>query len=213
LTLRGGAAKVIAMPRFADQSVAQLLEALAAPTPTPGGGTASAIASAIGTALLMMVAGLARSRTNTDQEKAALAGAASSLVPVRERLTRLADTDAEAFDQVMSAYRLPKATDQDKAQRKAAVQEALRVASTAPLEVVRATREAIALARPIAANGNRSAASDVRVALELLEAAAAEINIVSIDDAAFREAAAAEIVELTNAITEDAAAARASLAP
>jgi formiminotetrahydrofolate cyclodeaminase len=219
LTLRGGAAKVIAMPRFADQSVAQLLEALAAPTPTPGGGTASAIASAIGTALLMMVAGLARSRTNTDQEKAALAGAASSLVPVRERLTRLADTDAEAFDQVMSAYRLPKATDQDKEQRKAAVQEALRVASTAPLEVVRATREAIALARPIAANGNRSAASDVRVALELLEAAAAgaaanvEINIVSIDDAAFREAAAAEIVELTNAITEDAAAARASLAP
>ena len=59
----------------------------------------------------------------------------------------------------------------------------------------------------------------MRVALELLEAAAAgaaanvEINIISLDDEGFRQAAAAEIVELTNRITEDAAAARAALAP
>ncbi len=136
----------------------------------------------------MMVAGLARSRTNAEAEKAALAEAGSSLVGVRDRLTRLADTDAEAFDQVMTAYRLPKATDEEKALRKTAIQDALHVASTAPLDVVRATREAIALARPVAANGNRSAVSDVRVALELLEAAAAgaaanvEINIISLDD-------------------------------
>jgi formiminotetrahydrofolate cyclodeaminase len=207
------------MTRFADQPVAQFLDALSAPNPTPGGGTASAIAAAIGTALLMMVAGLARSRTNAEAEKTALAEAGSSLVGVRDRLTRLADTDAEAFDQVMTAYRLPKATDEEKAVRKTAIQDALRVASTAPLDVVRATREAIALARPVAANGNRSAVSDVRVALELLEASAAgaaanvEINIISLDDESFRQAAAAEIVELTNAITEDAAAARASLAP
>ena len=75
------------------------------------------------------------------------------------------------------------------------------------------------MARPIAAHGNRSAVSDVRVALELLEASAAgaaanvEINLVSLDDEGFRKATAADIVELTNKVTEDAAAARAALAP
>ena len=207
------------MPRFGDLSVTQFLDALAASTPTPGGGTAAAIAAGIGTALLMMVGGLARSRTNAEEEKAALTEARAALVPLRDRLIYLADADAEAFDRVMIAYRLPKSTDADKALRKQAVQEALKVASTTPLEVLRATTQAVRLARPIAAHGNRSAVSDVRVALELLEASAAgaaaniEINIVSLDDERFRKATAADIVELTNKVTEDAAAARAALAP
>jgi formiminotetrahydrofolate cyclodeaminase len=207
------------MPRFADQSVAEFLDALAASTPTPGGGTASAIAGAIAAALLTMVAGLTRSRTNTDEEKAALAAVAPPLLAVRQRLTALADTDAAAFDRVMAAYKLPKGTDEEKAARKQAAQAALKAASGAPLEILRAAREVVALARPVAAHGNRSAVSDVRVALELLEAAAAgaaanvEINLVSLDDDSFRKSAAAEAVELTNAITEDAAAARAALAP
>jgi methenyltetrahydrofolate cyclohydrolase len=206
------------MPRFADRTVEQFLDALSAPNPTPGGGTASAVTAAMGTGLLMMVAGLARSRTNTDDERAALAEARGTLVGVRDRLLHLADTDADAFDQVMTAYRLPKSIDEEKAHRKAAVQAALRIASETPLDVLRSAGQAMTLAREVAAHGNRSAASDVRVALELLEAAAAgaaanvEINIVSLDDESFRKSAAAEAVELTNRITEDAAAARASLA-
>ena len=207
------------MPRFGDHSVTQFLDALAASTPTPGGGSASAIAAAMGAALLMMVAGLARSRTNTDEEKAALGEARAALLPLRDRLTHLADADAEAFDRVMTAYRLPKSTDSEKALRKQAVQEALTVASTTPLDVLRATAAVVTSARPVAAHGNRSAVSDVRVALELLEAAAAgaaanvEINIVSLDNESFRKSTAADIVELTNKVTEDAAAARAALAP
>jgi methenyltetrahydrofolate cyclohydrolase len=207
------------MPRFGEQSVAQFLDALAASSPTPGGGTASAIAAAMGTALLMMVAGLARSRTNADQEKMSLAETGSALAPLRDRLTDLADADADAFDRVMTAYRLPKATDEEKAQRKQAVQGALKDASATPLEVLRATAAAVALARPVAAHGNRSAVSDVRVALELLEAAAAgaaanvEINIVSLDDESFRKSTAADVIELTNTVTEDAAAARTALQP
>ena len=207
------------MPRFGDYSVTQFLDALAASSPTPGGGSASALAAAMGSALLMMVAGLARSRTNTDDEKAALIEARTALVPLRDRLAHLADADAEAFDRVMTAYRLPKTTEEEKAVRKPAVQEALKVASTTPLDILRATTAVVAWARPIAAHGNRSAVSDVRVALELLEAAAAgaaanvEINIVSLDDEGFRKTTAGAIVELTNKVTEDAAAARAALAP
>ena len=64
-------------------TVSELLAALASPAPTPGGGTAAAITGAIGTSLLVMVAGLAKSKNNTDDEKAALhksAGAVQGLV-------------------------------------------------------------------------------------------------------------------------------------
>jgi methenyltetrahydrofolate cyclohydrolase len=206
------------MAGFGDYPLSSFLDALAAPNPTPGGGTASAIGAAMGAALLMMVGGLARSRTNTEEEKAALAKAGAALAPLRDRLTQLADADAEAFNGVMAAYRLPKSTDEEKARRKQSVQDALKAATTTPLEVLRAAGAVMALARGVAAHGNRSAASDVRVALELLEAAAAgaaanvEINIVTLEDESFRKVMAAHIVELTNKVTEDAAAARAALA-
>jgi formiminotetrahydrofolate cyclodeaminase len=207
------------MPRFADQTVTAFLDALAAPEPTPGGGTASAIAGAMGTSLLMMVAGLPRTRANTDAERATLQEARAALVAVRDRLTHLADVDADAFSAVMAAYRLPKATDEDKAARRQAVQRGLGDATESPLNVLRATADAARGARLVAAHGNRSATSDVRVALELLEAAAAgaaanvEINLVSLDDESYRRATAGTVLDLTNQLTEDTAAARAALAP
>src|SRR5690348_15660973 len=94
---------------FADMTVAQLLAALASPNPTPGGGTAAAIAGAMGASLLVMVTGLAKSKNNTDEEKAALAAARSAIEPIAARLPALGDADTDAFNEVMAAYRLPKA--------------------------------------------------------------------------------------------------------
>src|ERR1700752_94842 len=131
------------MARFADLTVAQFLDALASPEPTPGGGTAAAIAGATGVALLTMVAGLSKTRHQTSDEAQALAAVRTALVPVRERLRTLADVDTEAFNQVMAAYRLPKATDAETAARKEAVQHALKAATEAPLETLRATAEAV----------------------------------------------------------------------
>jgi formiminotetrahydrofolate cyclodeaminase len=97
------------------------------------------------------------------------------------------------------------------------VQRALHTATEAPLDTLRTAVEAGKLARTIAEHGNRSAASDVRVALELLEAAAAgatanvETNITNLNDEAYRKATAGAVVELTNRLTEDVAAARSSL--
>lgn len=205
------------MPRFADLSISAFLDALASPEPTPGGGTAAAIAGAMGASLLMMVAGL-KTRTDTDREKVALNEARAALTAIRERITALADTDTDAFNQVMTAYRLPKSTEEEKAARKKAIQRALHAATEAPLDTLRTVVDTVKHARTVAEYGNRSATSDVRVALELVEAAAAgaaanvEINLTSMDDEAYRKATAAQILGLTNRLTEDAAAARASLA-
>jgi len=204
--------------KFAEMTVAQFLEKLASPDPTPGGGTAAAVAGAMGTGLLIMVTGLAKSNTNSDAEKAALAAARQALQPLIPALADLADADAAAFDQVMSAYRLPKATDDDKTARSAAIQAALQGATTVPLQTLRACAAAMAHVETVAASGNRSAVSDVGVAIGLLEAAAAgaeanvRINLASVRDPQFTSAAGDEMGRLISEVTRQAATARSRLA-
>ncbi len=206
------------MTRFADMTVAQLLAALASSDPTPGGGTAAAVAGAMGTSLLVMVTGLAKSRTNADEEKAALATARTALEPIGAALTRLADTDTEAFNAVMAAFKLPKATDDEKAARSAAIQSATRGATLVPLDTLRACVEALSHGRAVAEHGNRSAASDAGVAVGLLKAAAdgaaanVRINLGSLKDAAFVAATETETSRLSETAASHAAAALRSAA-
>jgi formiminotetrahydrofolate cyclodeaminase len=203
--------------KFAEMTLASFFEALASPDPTPGGGTASAMAGAMGVSLLVMVTGLAKSNTNSDNEKAALAGAKQALQPLVPTFAALADADAAAFDRVMGAYRLPKATDDEKAARSAAIQQALQGATTVPLQTLRACAGAMAHAEAVAAGGNRSALSDVGVAIGMLEAAAAgaeanvRINLGSVRDSQFVSAAADETTRLMSDVGHQAAAARAHL--
>ena len=207
------------MPRFADLSISAFNDALSSTEPTPGGGTAAAIAGAMGASLLMMVAGLQKTRGNTDQERATLAEARASLTSVRNRLLTLADTDSDAYNKVIAAFRLPKGTDQEKTARQQAIQLGTRAATEAPLEILRAVVEASAFARRVAQFGNQNAASDVRVAIELLEAAASgaganiEINLTGLDDETYRKTTASTMIELSNTLTEHAAGARAALLP
>ena len=203
--------------RFADQPISSFIEALASPEPTPGGGTAAAVAGAIATALLMMVAGLTKTRGNTDAERANLSEARASFTSVRDRFLVLADEDTNAYNQVMTAYRMPKSTDAEKTSRKQAIAAAMRAATDVPLETLRTSVEAATHARVVAQFGNPSASSDVRVALELLEATASgaaanvEVNIISLDDEAYRKATASTMIELGNVLSEQVAAARAAL--
>ena len=190
--------------KFAEMPVAQLLDALASPHPTPGGGTAAAIAGAMGTSLLVMVSGLAKSRNNTDDEKAALAKAREALAPLAAELTRLADADAQAFDHVMAAYRLPKGSAPEKTARTQAIQAALTGATVVPLDTLRVCARAITIAHTVAQHGNRSAASDARVAVALLRAAAAgadanvRANLDGLKDEAFKAATDAEATRLSS---------------
>ena len=190
------------VPNFASMTLSDLLRALASPDPTPGGGTAAAIAGAMGTSLLVMVAGLAKSKSNTDDEKAALAKARAAIEPITSRLTGLADDDAASFDAVMAAYRMAKATDEEKIARTSAIQSALRGATEIPLETLRACAEALVHARVVANYGNRSAESDVGVAIGLLSAAAAgaaanvRSNLGGLKDEGFKSATEAETARL-----------------
>ena len=113
------------------------------------------------------------------------------------------DRDSEAYELVVSAYRLPKATDEEKAVRSKEIQEALKTAIAAPLDVMRACSAAIALGPVLEAHGNANASSDVQVGLELLRAGLrgarlnVEINLGSVRDAAYAAAVAGEIGRLS----------------
>ncbi|MEZ5289436.1 MAG: cyclodeaminase/cyclohydrolase family protein [Vicinamibacterales bacterium] len=187
---------------FSTQTLDQFLEALSRPEPTPGGGTASAVAGAMGTSLLVMVAGLTKTRANTDAEHATLAAVRGSLSPLAPALLQAADRDAEAFDAVMAAFRLPRATDEDKAARKTAIQRAFRAATETPLETLRLVANGMELGETVARLGNPAAASDVKVAAGLLDAAAAgaaanvRINLESLADDDFRTGAGLEVDQL-----------------
>jgi methenyltetrahydrofolate cyclohydrolase len=195
---------------LADTSVRDLLAAFGSSNPTPGGGTASALASAIGASLLLMVAGLPKTRTGSDDDRSALEAAAASLTGIRQQLTDAIDADAAAYDQVVAAYKMPKGSAGEQSARKASIQRALRAATEVPLGVVRLSARALDQAKTIAEHGHRAASSDTGVAVALLRAGErgarlnVEINVGSIADAAYADAVRTETVRVSDAAARTA---------
>jgi formiminotetrahydrofolate cyclodeaminase len=200
-----------------DRTVRDLLTAFSSSDPTPGGGSAAALGSATGASLLMMVAGLPKTRTGSDEERAALTRARAALVDIRDRLTAAIDADSAAYDRVVSAYKMPKTTEDEQSARKAAVQDGLRAAIEVPLGVMRLSASALDQAAEIATHGHRAAASDVGVAVALLRAGArgarlnVDVNTGSVSDAKYVGAIGEETAQLWDAAARAADAADALL--
>lgn len=203
--------------KLVNRSVSDLLSAFRSPEPTPGGGSAAALAGALGASLLAMVAALPKSRAATEEDAQRLEAAGDRCTALASELEGLVDTDSEAYDLVMSAFRKPKATDDEKAARSAAIQAAFREAIAAPLAVMRASASAAEQGVVVAALGNPSASSDARVGLELLGAALrgarlnVEINLGSVKDAGYAAKVRADVIEFERAIQHETAAAVAAL--
>jgi methenyltetrahydrofolate cyclohydrolase len=180
----------------------ELLNAFRSPDPTPGGGSASALAGAVGASLLAMVAGLPKPRAQSTEDTERLAVAGARCAAIGDRLAALMDRDSSAYDLVVAAFRLPKSTEEEKTARGIRIQEALRSATEAPLDVMRACAEAIGRAAVVAAFGNRNASSDVQVGLELLRAGLrgaklnVDVNLPGIKDETFAAAARREAEQL-----------------
>jgi len=202
------------MPTLSELSLVELLSRFQSSDPTPGGGSAAALSGAVGASLLVMVGGLPRPRATTEEDLERLQAARTQCVRLSERLTVLVDRDSEAYQMVVDAYRLPKADDEEKQARTNAIQQAFRAAIDAPLEVMRACADATEQGVVVAELGNRNAASDVQVGLELLLAGLrgaglnVEINLGMVKDAAYVAAVGEELSRLTAAAEREAASVR-----
>jgi len=201
-------------PSYTTMALADLLDAFASNDPVPGGGSASAAAGALGASLLMMVAGMQRTRSGTPEETADLAEASARLRSLRDRLTMLVDKDSDAYAMVAAAFKLPKASDEEKATRKEAIDAAVRQAIDVPLDTMRTCRDALRHAVVVARNGNRNATSDVGVAIELLMAGIkgaglnVDINLTGMSDQPYVERVRWERQDLELTASDEAGRAR-----
>jgi methenyltetrahydrofolate cyclohydrolase len=185
-----------------QKSVEAFLDDLASGAPTPGGGSAAAVMGAMGAALVSMVCNVTLGKKGYEAVEAELQFVRHESDNLRARLTAMVADDVAAFEGLMAAYRLPKASEEDKARRAQAIQISLRGATEAPLACARACAEVIALARRAAENGYAGVISDAGVAVlaahTALRSAAlnVDINTPALTDRAFAAHAAHELAQL-----------------
>jgi methenyltetrahydrofolate cyclohydrolase len=191
-----------------NSSIAVFLDDLASKRPTPGGGGAAAFCGAIGAALVSMVANLTIGKKNYEAVWEDLKAVNEKAEALRAELTQAIDEDVLAFAAVMGAYGLPRATDEEKAKRTAAIQAALKDATLAPLRAVKACFEVIRLSCDVADKGNLNVISDAGVAVLAanagLRSAALNVftNAEAIKDRDFAERQLTEVNALLAQATE-----------
>ena len=174
-----------------DVRIAEWLDELADRKPTPGGGAVAALCAASSAALLEMVGNYTTGKKWADREEAmkALVAEAGAL---RARAGQLAEADTEAFAAVGTAYALPRATDEEKAERSAAIQRATLGAAEPPVQVGRVATRLVELAAGLVDPANPNVLSDVGVAAATARAAlgGSVVNI-TVNAALLRDADAA----------------------
>ena len=174
-----------------DVRIAEWLDELADRKPTPGGGAVAALCAASSAALLEMVGNYTTGKKWADREEAmkALVAEAGAL---RARAGQLAEADTEAFAAVGTAYALPRATDEEKAERSAAIQRATLGAAEPPVQVGRVATRLVELAAGLVDPANPNVLSDVGVAAVTARAAlgGSVVNI-TVNAALLRDADAA----------------------
>jgi formiminotetrahydrofolate cyclodeaminase len=185
-----------------QESIDEFLDRLASNDPTPGGGSAAAIFGAAGAALVSMVCNVSIGKKGCEAAEAELRAVLAQSETLRRRLTVMVQDDVSAFDGLMAAYKLPKATDDDKARRAEVIQANLERATQVPLDCARACGEVIALSRRAGEHGYRHVISDagagVSAAYAALRSAALNvfINAPALKNRAFAEQAVSEITQL-----------------
>jgi formiminotetrahydrofolate cyclodeaminase len=176
---------------LAELSIQALLEKTASAAPVPGGGSMSALSGAIAASLTEMVANLTIGRKKYAAVSEEMQAIAAEAAAGRKKMTAAIDRDADAYTQVVAAFTLPKGTDEEKAARTKAIQDALKSAALVPLEAAGISLSLMELAGRALAKGNKNAYSDAAVAVMHARTAAlgaiynVKINLADIKDASF----------------------------
>jgi glutamate formiminotransferase / formiminotetrahydrofolate cyclodeaminase len=147
------------------------LDALASGEPAPGGGSAAAHSGAMAAALVAMVARLTVGKRKYAEVEERMTIIIDEAEQLRGKLQASVQTDAEAFNGIMAAFRLPKSSDEEKATRSQAIQDATHHAAEVPLETARMAGQVLGLAVEVAEAGNVNAVSDAGSAGALAQAA------------------------------------------
>jgi len=134
-------------------------------SPAPGGGSVAALMGALGASLGGMVANLSAGKRGWEEKIQLFSDWAVKAQQLKDELLFLVDEDTAAFNQVMSAFGLPKESAEEKTARSAAIQAATKYAAEVPLRVMQTASRSYELLEKMAAEGNPASLSDVGVGL------------------------------------------------
>ena len=199
------------------KSVQDFITELAADSAAPGGGSAAALAGCLGAALTKMVCNLSLDEAKFGAVLPEIEAIRTESGDLLAKLTRAVDEDAAAFNEVMAAYKLPKATDEEKIARLAAIQQSMKQAALLPLGVAGDCLAVLKLAGRILPIGNANAASDAAVSGLMAYAALqgaiynVKINLGSIKDAGFCQKTREQIAAILDEAKKENAALNAAV--
>lgn len=176
---------------YVEKPMIVFLDRLASRSPEPGGGSVSALVGALGAALVSMVGNLTLGKDKYAEVQDRIEELLKSSERIRSELQDLIQKDTEVYARVSAAFKLPLESEEQKEERRARVQEALKEATEVPFLITEKCLEVARLSLTAAEIGNVGAVSDAGVAALLAEAAAqsgalnVKININSIEDRGF----------------------------
>lgn len=174
-------------------TVQDFVTAAASEAPTPGGGAVAAVTAATGAALAEMVANLTIGKKGYEDVKDVMVDLQQRAQVIRERSLELAQADADAFGLFMNALALPKETDEEKAIRKEALQNAYKSAGSVPFEIGELANQIFDLADIAVQQGNTNLVTDGAIAAINARAAVraaflnVRINLMGIKDETFNK--------------------------
>jgi methenyltetrahydrofolate cyclohydrolase len=164
-----------------DLKLKEFADRLAAGVPTPGGGSASALAGCLAASLGSMVCELTLGKSKYEAVRPDMERARDALAGMRKDLLALVDRDADAYDEVSRAMKLPRETPEEKTARQEAIGRATQFATEIPVKTAETCLAVLEQVRIVAEKGNPNAVSDAGVAAHLartgLEGAALNVRI------------------------------------
>ena len=191
--------------KLIEQKVSEFVAATASKEPTPGGGAIAALTAATGAALAEMVANLTFSKKGYEEVQSEMKDLQSKAEAIRNRMLELSQADADVFNIFMNALGLPKNTDEEKATRSAAIQQAYKDAAMVPFEIGELAYQIFDLADLASRKGNQNLITDGIIAAINARAAVkaaflnVRINLSGIKDESF----VTDIITKMNAIEKD----------
>ncbi|MCR5115154.1 MAG: glutamate formimidoyltransferase [Bacteroidales bacterium] len=157
--------------RLVDMTCEGFANETASESPAPGGGSISAYMGALGAALGTMVANLSAHKPGWDAKWKTFSEVAVKGQQIKEDLIHLVDEDTNAFNMIMNAFGLPKGTDEEKAARKQAIQEATKYATEVPFRTVKRSFDVFDICEQMIKKGNPNSVTDAAVGVLCAEAA------------------------------------------
>ncbi len=173
---------------FSALTIKDFLKKTSSNSPVPGGGSIAALSAAGAASLTEMVANLTIGREKYKIVEDEMKTIAEKAAQLRKKLIQDIDNDADAYDQVMTAYKLPKNSPEEKKARNKSIQYALKKACEVPLGVAKDAFDLMGLAVIVIEKGNKNAITDGAVAAMTARTAVlsalynVKINLASIND-------------------------------